>query len=66
MVPWVFLHDVNLSEENSFIWGSRGARLGVQSLVFEVPYGLRTWYHFGPYKILAYLGFGPRNSDFTV
>ena len=52
--------------KNGSIRGSRGARLGVQSIVFGVPYGLRKWTHLGPYKIVAYLGFGPRNSDFTV
>jgi len=43
--------------KNVSTWGSRGARLGVQSLVFWVPYGLRKWSHFGAYKIVAYLGF---------
>ena len=45
--------------KNRSIWGSRGARPGVQSIVFGVPYGLRKWSHVGPYKIVAYLGFGP-------
>ena len=52
--------------KNRSIRGSRGARPGVQSIVFGVPYGLRKWTHLGPYKIVAYLGSGPRNSDFTV
>ena len=34
--------------------------------VFGVPYGLRKWTHLGPYKIVAYLGSGPRNTNFTM
>ena len=68
--PAEVLGDFNMRStkvsKNRSIWGSRGARLGVQSIVFGVPYGLRKWTHLGPYKIVAYLGSGPRNSDFTV
>ena len=60
-----YIRSIKVSKNRS-IWGSRGARLGVQSIVFGVPYGLRKWTHLGPYKIVAYLGSGPRNSDFTV
>ena len=38
----------------------------LNQVVFEVPYGLRKWTHLGPYKIVAYLGSGPRNNDFTM
>ena len=56
----------NKVSKNGSMWGSRGARLGVQSMVFGGEFQRLKLTHLGPSKIVAYLGSGPRISDFTV